>query len=56
MKDGIRQRDRGMKITDFASTHHPPPVEFGIQHRWEDIGQPGDTHVLLLSTAWHFTR
>jgi hypothetical protein len=31
-------------------------VEFGIQHRWEDIGQPGDTHVLLLSTAWHFTR
>jgi hypothetical protein len=31
-------------------------IEFGIQHRWEDLGQPGDTHVLLLSTAWHFTR
>jgi hypothetical protein len=31
-------------------------VEVGIQHRLEDIGQPGDTHVLLLSTAWHFTR
>jgi len=31
-------------------------VEIGLQHRWEDIGQPGDTHVLLFSTAWHFTR
>lgn len=31
-------------------------IEVGLQHRWEDIGQAGDTHVVLLSTVWHLTR
>lgn len=56
MESGDRAADNRLSAHMGWLLRNRQRVEIGLQHRWEDIGLAGDTHVMLLGTTWHFTR